>query len=129
VDGVSKRPYTIPGTERFATGRFATWLVVLLGVVGTLLALWMATVRVPHLWDLFVTLMGLLGGPLAGVFFLAVFTRQVQATHAWVGVGAAIAAVAALTFGTTANGLLAGPVGQVTCVVAALVARAISRRS
>ena len=108
--------------------RIARGLVLLLGVIGTVLALWMATVRVPHLWDLFVTLMGLLGGPLAGVFFLAVFTRHVQSHHAWVGVGAAIAAVAALTFGTTANGLLAGAVGQVTCIATALVARALSRR-
>lgn len=108
--------------------RIARGLVVLLGLIGTAMALWMATVRVPHLWDLFVTLMGLLGGPLAGVFFLAVFTRRVQAAHAWVGVAAAIGAVAALTFGTTANGLLAGAVGHVTCVVAALAAMAISRR-
>lgn len=108
--------------------RIARGLVVLLGLIGTAMALWMATVRVPHLWDLFVTLMGLLGGPLAGVFFLAVFTRRVQAAHAWVGVAAAIGAVAALTFGTTANGLLAGAVGHVTCVVAALAATAISRR-
>jgi len=108
--------------------RIARGLVVLLGAIGTAMALWMATVQVPHLWDLFVTLMGLLGGPLAGVFFLAVFTRRVQASHAWVGVGAASAAVAALTFGTTANGLLAGGVGQVTCVIAALAARRISGR-
>jgi len=108
--------------------RIARGLVVLLGVIGTVMALWMATVRVPHLWDLFVTLMGLLGGPLAGVFFLAVFTRRVQASHAWVGVAAAISAVAVLTFGTAANGLLAGAVGHVTCVVAALAATTISRR-
>lgn len=105
--------------------RIARMLVVVLGVVGTVMAVWMAAVQVPHLWDLFVTLMGLFGGPLAGVFFLAVFTRRVEAAHAWVGAAAAIAALVALVFGTSANGLLAGAVGWGVCVTVAVAAAAL----
>jgi SSS family solute:Na+ symporter len=108
--------------------RIARGLVVILGVVGTATALWMARVQVPHFWDLVVTLMGLFGGPLSGVFFLGVFTRRVGPAHAWAGVTAAVAAVAWLRFGTTANGILAGGLGWATCVAVALLAAAGSSR-
>jgi len=96
--------------------RVARGLVVALGVVGTLTALVLTAGQQANFFDVFVSFMGLCGGPLAGVFFLAVFTREVAAGHAWVGVAASIAAVGLLTFGTQANGLLAGAVGWATCV-------------
>jgi SSS family solute:Na+ symporter len=105
--------------------RIARGLVVALGVVGTATAVWMARVDVPHFWDLVVTLMGLFGGPLSGVFFLGVCTRGVATRHAWAGVVAAVAAVVWLRFGTSANGILAGGLGWVTCVAVGLLAATV----
>ena len=102
--------------------RIARGLVIALGAVGTATALWMSRVEVPHFWDLVVTLMGLFGGPLSGLFFLGVFTRGVASRHAWVGVVAAVAAVIWLRFGTPANGILAGGLGWATCVAVGMLA-------
>jgi SSS family solute:Na+ symporter len=82
----------------------------------------MARVQVPSLWDFFITVMGMFGGPLAGVFFLAVFQPQLGSRQVWIGVIAAVAAVGWLVLGTTANGLLAGAVGWAVCVLVALAA-------
>ncbi len=101
----------------------ARLLVVLLGAMSTATAVWMASVQVPSLWDFFITVMGLFGGPLAGVFFLAVFCPQTGPSQVWAGVIAAVAAVGWLVLGTTANGLLGGAVGWGVCVLVAITTR------
>ncbi|NBS32988.1 MAG: sodium:solute symporter [Planctomycetia bacterium] len=111
-----------PATPDTTLLRAARLLVVLLGAVGTATAVWMARVQVPSLWDFFITVMGMFGGPLAGVFFLAVFQPQLGSRRVWIGVIAAVAAVGWLVLGTTANGLLAGAVGWAVCVLVALAA-------
>ena len=111
-----------PATTDAVLLRAARLLVVLLGAIGTATAVWMASVQVPSLWEFFITIMGLFGGPLAGLFFLAVFRPQTGTPQVWAGVGAAVAAVGWLVLGTTANGLLAGAVGWSVCVVVAITA-------
>jgi SSS family solute:Na+ symporter len=100
--------------------RLARLLVVLLGGMGTATAVWMASVEVPSLWDFFITVMGMFGGPLAGVFFLAVFRPQLGERSVWVGVVAAVLAVAWLSLTSSLNGLLAGAVGWAACVLVSI---------
>jgi Na+/proline symporter len=46
----------------------------------------MATYPIKSLWDLFLALLGLLGGGLAGLFVLGIFTRRANSTGAIIGV-------------------------------------------
>ncbi len=62
-------------------------VTVLLGLLGTALALLFATSDIKSLWDQFMTILGLFGGAMCGLFCLGIFTRR---TH---GVGALIGAL------------------------------------
>lgn len=75
--------------------RLARHLTLLLGVVGTIAALLMATFEIKSLWDLFLQVLGLFGGGLAGVFALGIFTRRAHGTGALIG----LVAGSALVFG------------------------------
>ena len=81
--------YRIKHTDNDLTClRLARLLIVILGVVVTCTALWMAANReVMSLWDAYMAVLGLLMGSLAGLFALGIFTRRVK------GIGALIGAV------------------------------------
>jgi len=61
-------------------------ITVVLGAFGTGCALLMATYPIKSLWDLFLALLGLLGGGLAGLFILGIFTRRANSAGAIIGV-------------------------------------------
>lgn len=60
--------------------KLAKRLTIGLGVMGTTMALLIATFEVKSLWDLFLQIVGLFGGSLAGVFLLGLFTTRAHAT-------------------------------------------------
>ena len=67
-------------------------LTVLFGGLGVWLALLFASADIKSLWDQFMTILGLLGGSMCGLFCLGIFTTRAHATGAMVGaiVGAAV---------------------------------------
>ncbi|MBM4017513.1 MAG: sodium/solute symporter [Planctomycetes bacterium] len=65
----------------------ARWITVAAGVLATGTAAWMAWQggRIQSLFFHFQTIMGLIGGSLAGLFVLAIFTRRARAWPAVIG--------------------------------------------
>ncbi|MHC4356297.1 MAG: sodium:solute symporter family protein, partial [Planctomycetota bacterium] len=98
---------------------FARCLIIALGVSGTAIAMLMASIEIKYLWDFFLGIMGLLGGTLAGLFILGIFTRKVSVIHAWIGVIASICTLLYVKLGTDLNSLLYGVIGVTTCFVTA----------
>ncbi len=95
--------------------RFARALVFCLGVLGTSMALIMSQIDTGHIFDFLVSLMGLIGGPLAGLFLLAIFAHQAQKQHAWIGLICSLIAIFYCKYLTGLNGLLYGLVGIGVC--------------
>ncbi len=96
----------------------AKWITVAMGAIGVSMAMLLASrADIRFAADYFNGLMGLLGGGLAGVFLLAVFTRRTSARGALVGaiVGAAAPIVAQQT--TDLQFFLYAPIGVGSCVV------------
>jgi hypothetical protein len=84
----------------------------------------MASIEIKYLWDFIIGIMGLLGGTLAGLFMLGIFTRKVGVIHAWIGVIASICTLLYVKLGTDLNRLLYGVIGVMTCfVIACLFSR------
>jgi len=85
------RPFTSGWQERgyLWLGR---GLTVLFGGLGVWLALLFASADIKSLWDQFMTILGLLGGAMCGLFCLGIFTTRAHAAGAMVGavVGAAV---------------------------------------
>ncbi len=103
---------------------FARCLIIALGISGTATAMLMASIEIKFLWDFFIGIMGLLGGTLAGLFMLGIFTRKVSVIHAWIGAIASICTLLYVKLGTDLNGLLYGVIGVTTCfVIACLFSR------
>lgn len=65
-----------PGSTDHSVLKLARWLTVILGIVGTGLALLLATYAIESLWDLFLAFAGLAIGGLAGLFVLGIFTTR-----------------------------------------------------
>ena len=94
---------------------FARCLTIALGLSGTATAMLLASIEIKYLWDFFLGIMGLLGGTLAGLFMLGIFTQRVGTTHAWIGAIASISTLLYVKLATDLNSLLYGAIGVITC--------------
>lgn len=106
--------FSLTRTER-AQFSAARWLTLALGVFGTATALLMATYEVRSLWDVFLTLIGLFGGSLAGVFALGVFSRRANASGALLGAACSVIALYWVRTQTDVHFFLYAAIGIVTC--------------
>lgn len=104
---------------------FARCLTIVLGLCGTATAMLLASIEIKYLWDFFLGLMGLLGGTLAGLFMLGIFTQRVGATHAWIGAIASMGTLLYVKLGTDLNSLLYGAIGVITCFSVACLSSTI----
>lgn len=78
--------------------RLGRWLTVGLGVFGTALALLLASMSsLQSVWDLFLMVMGLIVGPVTGIFVLGIFTRSANTGGIWVGAVSSLIANALAT--------------------------------
>ncbi len=100
--------------------KFARILVFCLGVLGTSMAIVMSQLDTGHIFDFLVSLVGLIGGPLAGLFLLAIFAKQAQRQHAWIGLFCSLIAIFYCKYLTNLSSLLYGLVGIGVCFSAGL---------
>lgn len=97
--------------------RCAQGVTLVAGILGTGSALVLATADVKSIWDTFMGLLGLLGGPMGGLFALGMFTRRTHGIGAVVGLVCGATAVAFVQNATTVSVVLHTAVGLFTCVV------------
>jgi SSS family transporter len=85
------RPFVGSWQER-AFLRLGRLLTVVFGVAGVWLAMLFASADIKSLWDQFMTILGLLGGSMCGLFCLGIFTKRAHASGAMAGAisGAAV---------------------------------------
>lgn len=95
---------------------------VLIGAFGTGCAVFMASMEVKSLWDLFLALLGMLGGGLAGVFALGVFTRRANGPGALLGIIFSTAVLYLVRQYTQVHFLLYGAIGIITCIAVGYIA-------
>ena len=97
----------------------ARWASVVSGMVGLLLALFMATWEIQSFLDFFNEALGLLTSGLGGLFFIAVFMKRVKGYAALTGFIVGEAVVFWMSEYTDANFLLFGAIGMVVSIVVA----------
>ena len=115
------RPFEACKTERgyLAAARVITCVM---GIVGTLFALFFINPEIKSLFDAFLKVIGLFMGVLGGLFVLGVLTRRANATGAMVGAAVGAVTMFSLWQFTTVNGYLYTTSGIVTCVLAGYLA-------
>lgn len=97
--------------------RIAKQLTIGLGVLGTSMALLIATFEVKSLWDLFLQFVGLFGGSLAGVFLLGLFTTRAHATGTFCGAIIGAAAIYFVQQYTDLHFFLYAAIGILSCFI------------
>ena len=95
--------------------RLARRLTIGLGVLATTIGLLMATVEIDSLFDLFLELLGLFGGSLAGLFALGIFTRRANGVGALAGAITSAIVLFLVSAFTQVHFLLYAGIGIATC--------------
>ncbi len=90
---------------------------LIIGVIGTGLALYMAHMGISSLWDQFNTILGLFTGGLGGMFVLGIFTKRANARGAIAGLILSGLVQYYISQYTNTNLLLYAFTGLITCVV------------
>ena len=111
----------IPGFSESKYLLFARCLTIVLGISGTATAMLLASIEIQYLWDFFLGIMGLLGGTLAGLFMLGIFTKRVDTVHAWIGTIISLGVLLYVKLATELNSLSFGAIGSITCFVTAFI--------
>ncbi len=74
-----------PESDEQARLKLAKWATAIVGISGTIFALFMATWDIKSLWDQLNTFIGLFAGGLGGIFLLGICTKRANGTGAVIG--------------------------------------------
>ena len=95
----------------------ARWLNVLLGTLGTGLAMYLAYLQSTSMWDQYIKIIGLFGGGLAGLFAVGIFTRRTHGTGVVIGFVASAGILYCVRTYTPVHFFLYAAIGVVSCFV------------
>ncbi len=114
-----------PAARDKACLRIARALTVLLGTMAAATACIMATYRIKSLWDVYLGMVGLLGGSLAGMFVLGIFTRRAHGIGVLVGAAISVAVLIFVRRYSPIHFLLYAPIAIVSCFLMGYVASCV----
>ncbi|MGF1698523.1 sodium:solute symporter [Vibrio lamellibrachiae] len=100
--------------QKLKVGRLLT---VIAGVLGVVASTYLILSNESEIWDAFNSLLGLMGGPMTGLFMLGIFIRRANATSALLGVISSIAVVLAARSFTDLNFFFYGVIGTIMVVI------------
>ncbi len=107
----------IPTLDDVQLLKAAKWTTLVIGIVGTLIGLWMASSNVKSLWDEFQKVLGLFTGGLGGVFLLGMLFKRANGKGAVIGIiGSGIVQWAVAQY-TDLNLLLYTMTGLLSCII------------
>jgi len=110
------RPWKLIKTERGYL-RMGRALTVVLGTGGVALALLFASYDIKSLWDHFMTILGLFGGSMCGLFCLGIFTTRANGPGAIIGTLAGAGGLLLVQWYTQTHFLLYAFIGIVLCFI------------
>jgi SSS family transporter len=110
------RRFSLLQTEKsyLNLARFCTFFF---GTLGTVLALLFANADIKSLWEAFISVLGLFGGSMCGVFLLGMFTKRVGGISAFIGAVSSAAILSIVGRYTKVSLVLYATVGITACVL------------
>ena len=94
----------------------ARYVTLVAGITGTGVAILFALADVKSMWDSFLKVIGLFGGPMCGLFILGIFFRRAHGRGAVLGAITSAALVAYIQTFTRINFILYAAIGITGCV-------------
>lgn len=114
TDGVQRFKPGVTEQTQVLLGRCFT---ILIGALGTGIALIVATFETESLWDIFIRITAVTIGGFPGVFLLGMLTRRANTVGAIAGLLASVGVLATLPQVIDVHVLLQGPLAMVVCIV------------
>jgi Na+/proline symporter len=114
-DGVSRFRPQLSEKRKLLLARIFT---IALGVFATLSAILMISADIISLWDFFIKVVGLITGPMAGLFILGMFTRRTHGRGALAGMLISLLLMWSVKEYSRVHFFLYGGIGIVSCVIA-----------
>lgn len=106
--------------------RFMKWASVVVGLVGTATAAYMATMNIRSMFQTWNVLCALLGGGFIGIYILGMFSRRANAIGVVVGAFASIACTLYVKNYTPLHWTFYTPVAVICCLVVGYLASLVS---
>jgi solute:Na+ symporter, SSS family len=97
--------------------RGAQAVVLVSGAFATLAACIIASLKVASMFDAFISVIGLTGGAISGLFILGIFTRRANGRGALIGAFGSIGILLTVSLATTVHVFLYCAIGTLSCVV------------
>jgi SSS family transporter len=104
-------------TSQVSPLKIARLSTLIIGLAGTLFALFMATWNIQSLWDEFNKMIGLIIGSLGGLFLLGILTRRANAPGALIGILISILVQVWVSNHHTVHLLMYTATGVISCFV------------
>jgi solute:Na+ symporter, SSS family len=102
--------------------RVARIATLVIGLIGIIFALMMATMDVKSLWDEFQKILGLVIGSLGGVFLLGILTKRANSPGVLIGIACSIAVQILVAIHEPVHLIAYAATGVVSCFVAGYIA-------
>lgn len=109
------RPW-FPGKSDLSYLQVARWATVIVGVAGTAVALLFTLYDVRSQWELFLMILSLFGGTIAGLFVLGMCSQRATSSGAILGALGSVGVVCWLKFGTPVHYFVYPVAGVLSCV-------------
>lgn len=105
--------------------RFARWTTVVLGIIGCLVSIYIASLGNTSIWDQYIAIIGLLGGCLAGMFMAGILVKRIHARAVLSGFIVSATALFVVKQFTSIHLLLYAAVGVLGCFIVSWLASLI----
>ena len=98
---------------------------LLIGILGTSAALFMAEFEIKSLWDVFQKVLGLIIGSMSGLFILGVFFKKANSIGALIGFTGSLIVQIFISNYTSIHLLLYTATGMIMCILIGILASLI----
>lgn len=101
--------------------QMAKLIILVAGILSSAATVWLVMADESEIWDAFNSLIGLMGGPMTGLFMLGIFCKRANAGSAALGIVVSIVAVLAARYTTDLNFFFYGIIGSLSVVICGVI--------
>lgn len=101
--------------------RMAKLVILIAGLFSSAATVWLVMANESEIWDAFNSLIGLMGGPMTGLFMLGIFCKRANAGSATLGIVVSIVVVLFARYATDLNFFFYGVVGCLSVVISGVI--------